>query len=62
MKKTITTILTLFLMIPTFAAEEKPKSDGIVVNGMRLAKKKEDKPQAKQAPKKDTKKSDSTKK
>lgn len=55
--KLITTIMvSLFLTVPAFAAEEAPKDKGTVVNGMRLAKKKEAKPEAKPTAKKEEKK------
>jgi hypothetical protein len=59
MKTIITLLISLSLLTPVFAKEENTKTDGIVVNGMRLAKKKEDKPDAKPtkpAPKKQEKK------
>lgn len=57
MKLIITTILSLFLVVPSIAVEKDTKDKGTVVNGMRLAKKKEAKPEAKPAPKKEEKKS-----
>lgn len=49
-------MVSLFLTVPAFAAEEAPKDKGTVVNGMRLAKKKEAKSEAKPTAKKEEKK------